>query len=258
MPRVARKQSNSGMYHVMVRGINRQDVFLDTEDVEHYLLTLQELKKDQGFSLYAYCFMSNHVHLLIKEGSIPLSLLMRRLGSSYVFWYNRKYNRIGYLFQDRHKSEAVEDESYFLTVLRYIHQNPIKAGIAKTIDSYPWSSYPDYLSGKGLTDIEASLTMLHTDPKKAKKEFIDFHQRINDDKCLEIDTKQLLSDQEAEKIITKLCCLKKASDLKHMDKVTRDEFVKHLKGKHLLSTRQIERLTGIGRNTINRSLEGLM
>jgi putative transposase len=254
LPRVARKLSNSGMYHVMVRGINRQDVFLDTEDVVRYLQTLQELKKDSSFSLYAYCFMSNHVHLLIKEGSIPLGLLMRRLGSSYVFWYNRKYDRIGYLFQDRYKSEAVEDESYFLTVLRYIHQNPIKAGIIKTISSYPWSSYPEYLSGEGFADIEVPLTMLHTDPKKAIKAFIDFHKLINDDKCIEIDTKHLLSDQEAENIIIKLCCLKKASDLKHMEKLARDVFVKQLKGRHDLSTRQLERLTGIGRNAINRAL----
>jgi putative transposase len=253
MPRVARKLSGSGIYHVMVRGINRQDVFLDTEDVKRYLHALEKLKKDTNFSLYAYCFMSNHVHLLIKEGAIPLSLLMRRLGSSYVFWYNRKYDRIGYLFQDRYKSEAVEDESYFLTVLRYIHQNPIKARLTKRIDSYPWSSYPDYLSGKGFTESEVPLAMFDTNRKKAKKEFIDYHRLINNDPCLEIDTKQLLSDQEAEKIITKLCHIKQSSDLQDLSKVLRNEYLRRLKENNHLSVRQLERLTGIGRNTIDRA-----
>jgi len=253
LPRVARKLSNSGIYHVIVRGINRQDIFLDTEDVERYLLVLNELKKDNGYYLYAYCFMRNHVHLLIKEGSIPLGLLMRRIGSSYVFWYNRKYNRIGYLFQDRYKSEAVEDESYFLTVLRYIHQNPLKAGLTKKIVTYPWSSYPGYLSGKGFTDREVPLAMFHADPKKAKKAFIGFHRFVNDDHCLEIDTKQLLSDHEVESIIAKLCNLKKASDLQYVNKTVRNDYLKQLKAKYQLSVRQMERVTGIGRNTINRA-----
>ena len=241
----------------MVRGINRQDVFLDTEDVERYLQTLHELKKDNGFFLYAYCFMSNHVHLLLKEGSISLSLMMRRLGSSYVFWYNRKYDRIGYLFQDRYKSEAVEDELYFLTVLRYIHQNPIKAGISETLSSDSWSSYNDYLLECGLTDTEISLAMFDEDPKRAKKAFIDFHQRINDDKCLEMDSnislKRLFSDQEVENIITEFCHIKQASDLKHANKGLRDEYLKQLKNKYHLSARQMERVTGIGRNTIQRA-----
>ncbi len=253
MPRVARKLSASGIYHVMVRGINRQDVFLDNEDVLRYLYVLEKLKEDKGFFLYAYCFMSNHVHLLIKEGSIALNLLMRRLGSSYVFWYNRKYNRIGYLFQDRYKSETIEDESYFLTVLRYIHQNPIKAGIIKRIESYPWSSYPDYLSGKGFTDSEVPLAMFDTNRKKAKKEFIDYHRLINNDPCLEIDTKQLLSDQEAEKIITKLCYIKQSLDLQDLSKVLRNEYLRSLKENNSLSVRQLERLTGIDRNTIQRA-----
>jgi putative transposase len=253
MPRGARKLSASGIYHVMVRGINRQDVFLDTEDVKHYLHALEKIKKDTNFSLYAYCFMSNHVHLLIKEGAIPLSLLMRRLGSSYVFWYNRKYDRIGYLFQDRYKSEGVEDDSYFLTVLRYIHQNPIKARLTKRIEAYPWSSYTGYLSGKDFTDREVPLAMFNSDRKKAKKEFIEFHRLINDDHCLDIDEKQLLSDQEAEKIITKLCHIKQCSDLQNLSKVLLSEYLRRLKENNHLSVRQIERLTGIDRNTIQRA-----
>ena len=89
--------------------------------------------------------MNNHIHLLIKEGQEELGTVFRRIGAKYVYWYNRKYSRRGHLFQDRYKSEVVEDDGYLLTVLRYIHQNPLKAGIVKNIEQYPWSSYQDYI-----------------------------------------------------------------------------------------------------------------
>ena len=81
--------------------------------------------------------MSNHIHLLLKEGQEPLSTTMKKIGTSYVSYYNWQYNRRGHLFQDRYKSEPVEDDAYFLTVLRYIHQNPLKAGLSDDISSYP-------------------------------------------------------------------------------------------------------------------------
>ena len=124
MPRNARKQSKSGIFHVMLRGINRQVIFQDDEDCEKYLQCLVECQKLSGFQLYAYCLMGNHVHLLLEEKKEPLSQIFKRLGVRYVYWYNWKYKRTGHLFQDRFKSEPVEDDSYFLAVLRYIFQNP--------------------------------------------------------------------------------------------------------------------------------------
>lgn len=88
--------------------------------------------------------MDNHVHILIREGKEPLSKVMKRIGVSYVYWYNWKYERNGHLFQDRYKSEPVEDDKYLLTVIRYIHQNPLKAGIVDSIDQYQWSSHHEY------------------------------------------------------------------------------------------------------------------
>ncbi len=85
--------------------------------------------------------MGNHIHLLLKEEKEELGIIMRRIGSSYVYWYNWKYKRCGHLFQDRYKSEAVEDERYLLTVLRYIYQNPLKAGLVKDIGAYKLSSF---------------------------------------------------------------------------------------------------------------------
>ena len=98
-------------------------------------------KKECGIELYAYCLMSNHVHLLLKEGEIVIGKLMKKLGISYLYRFNQKYNRSGHLFQDRYKSETVNDDSYFLTVLGYIHRNPQKAGLQPFIRT----SYSDYV-----------------------------------------------------------------------------------------------------------------
>ena len=129
VPRAARIKSKSGIYHIIMRGINRQTLFNDEEDFAKFIQTLQRYREICEYNLYAYCLMGNHLHLLLKEGKDPLETVMRRICGSYVLWYNKKYDRVGYLFQDRFKSEPVEDEAYFLTVLRYIFQNPLKAGV---------------------------------------------------------------------------------------------------------------------------------
>ncbi|MEW9124891.1 MAG: transposase, partial [Thermotaleaceae bacterium] len=118
MPRMPRIKSKSGIYHIVMRGINRQTVFEDEEDCHKFIQTLQKYREISAYKLYAYCLMGNHIHLLLKEDKEPLETVMRRICGSYVLWYNKKHGRVGYLFQDRFKSEAVEDDAYFLTVLR--------------------------------------------------------------------------------------------------------------------------------------------
>jgi REP element-mobilizing transposase RayT len=103
MARDARKRSETGIYHVMLRGINHQTIFEDDEDSEKFLDCLAESKKLSEFDLYAYCLMGDHVHLLLKERTETLAQIFRRLGARYVYWYNWKYQRSGHLFQDRFK-----------------------------------------------------------------------------------------------------------------------------------------------------------
>ncbi|WP_442596711.1 transposase [Neobacillus sp. D3-1R] len=128
MSRKGRRKSQSGVYHIMLRGINRQTIFEDDEDRQKFLETLKKYKDISQFQLYSYCLMDNHVHLLVREMEETLSDAIKRVSSSYVYWYNFKYERVGHLFQERFKSENVENTSYFLTVLRYIHQNPVRQG----------------------------------------------------------------------------------------------------------------------------------
>ncbi len=141
MARVGRKKSKSGIYHIMIRGINRQNIFEDDEDRKRFIERIKYYKDISEYRVYGYCLMDNHIHLLIKEEKDNISNAIKRISSSYVHWYNNKYEIWGYLFGERYKSEVVENDKYFLIVLRYIHQNPIKAGKARNIEEYKWSSY---------------------------------------------------------------------------------------------------------------------
>ena len=114
----------------MLRGINRQNIFEDDEDREKFIQTLSQYSSEE-VKIYAYCLMNNHVHLLLSDEN--LAITMRKICANYVYWFNRKYQRCGHLYQDRYKSEAIKNDSYFITVLRYIHQNPIKAGLCKKL-----------------------------------------------------------------------------------------------------------------------------
>ena len=160
MPRAAREKSSTGIYHVMLRGINHQIIFEDDEDYQKYLQTLKTYQEKSGYIIYAWCLMGNHLHLLVKEETEDLGIAFKRIGASYVYWYNWKYGRRGHFFQDRFKSEAVEDDSYFLTVIRYIHQNPLKAGIVKDITDYRWSSYGEYIGKPWICDMIQILPLI--------------------------------------------------------------------------------------------------
>jgi REP element-mobilizing transposase RayT len=140
MTRLQRKKSKSGIYHVLLRGINRQRVFEDDEDYRRFILILDQIRQVSDSRLLAYCLMSNHVHLLIEEQAEQLGETIKRLAVRYVMWFNAKYERVGHLFQDRFQSEPVESDEYFVTVLRYIFQNPVKACLSKKPEDYPWSS----------------------------------------------------------------------------------------------------------------------
>ena len=243
MPRQARKKSSTGIYHIMLRGINRQQIFEDQEDRDHFLETIENYKDLCGYTIYAYCLMSNHIHILLKEGKEDLTLIFKRIAGSYVYWYNWKYHRCGHLFQDRYKSEPVEDDSYFLTVLRYIHQNPIKARLCKNAEEYAHSSMREYLSYPVFTDTALALSML------PKDQFIEYHRQENDDQCLELAENYRLTDEDAKVLILKIAKCKDAAEFQSLDISSRNLYIKKLH-KRGLSIRQISRLTGISKKIV--------
>ena len=155
MTRQLRKQSATGIHHVMLRGINRQTMFEDDDDFRKFVFILKDMVQPHDqlrrplpsrCAIYSYCLMPNHVHLLIQEKADGLAAVVRDIASRFARYYNDKYGHFGHLFQDRYKSEPVNDAGYFLILVRYIHQNPLKAGIVEDIINYPWSSWKEYVT----------------------------------------------------------------------------------------------------------------
>ena len=152
--RTVREKSSTGIYHVMIRGVNKQVIFEQSGDYLKFVTLLQqsvEPKDNLGKLLppkcrfYAYCLMPNHVHLVIQEKQESISETIQRIATAYALYYNKKYERCGHLFQDRFKSEPVNDEGYFLTLLRYVHQNPVAGGLCHHAEDYEWSSWREYI-----------------------------------------------------------------------------------------------------------------
>jgi len=245
MPRQPRKESKSGIFHIIQRGINRQNIFLDDADKEMYVERLMRYRKESEFELYAYCLMENHIHLLIKEGNEPVSDTIKRIGISYVRWYNKKYDRIGHLFQDRFKSEPVEDDKYMLTVARYIHQNPVKVG--SSIDS--WTSYESYLYSTDTIDKRLILEMFSANIDEAKKLFTKFMNENTIDTCLDIFENGKLNDKEAAEIIKNTGRVSTCQELQYLSKAKRDEIIRDVKEAGI-SIQQIARVTGLNRGVV--------
>ncbi|SDE00302.1 hypothetical protein SPACI_055620 [Sporomusa acidovorans DSM 3132] len=252
MPRTARKKSNSGIYHIMIRGINRQTIFEDDEDRIKFIDTVKNYKQKCGFNIFAYCLMDNHVHLILKENDEPIEKLMKRIGVSYVYWYNLKYKRTGHLFQDRYKSQVIEDDSYLLSVIRYIHQNPIKANITTSMGKYPWSSYAEYIGHPTITDINFVLEIFSSNPKKARELFAEYMDENGED-ILELKRRCRLTDEEAKQIVKQVLGNLSTNELLTMEKEKRDDYLRQFKENGGISVRQIARITGITFNVVAKA-----
>jgi len=162
----------------MFRGNSGRDIFLDDEDRKRFLYILTNKKKDNEFILYAYCLMSNHLHLILKENKDNISHIMKRINTTYAIYFNKKYQQSGHLFQDRFKSEVIKDEPYLLAVIRYIHNNPLKARLVKLPEDYKWSSYSEYINNRSrLIAKEDILKLFSKNLPKALSLFIEFPQK---------------------------------------------------------------------------------
>ena len=247
MPRTARKKCESRIYHVMLRGINRQQIFEDREDYEKFLSVLGDVKLISGFKLYAYCLMGNHIHLLIKEEQEGLDQIFRRIGSRFVYWYNAKYDREGHLFQDRYRAEPVDSKEYLITVLRYIHQNPVKAGLCEYVDEYEFSSYSEFITGQNLVDTGDIFALI------SKESFIEINRKPVLINCLDMTNKLSASpsDEHVRTEILKVSGCESISEFQALEARMRNECIKKLKDKGF-TIRQLSRLTGIGYNIIQR------
>lgn len=261
MPRQPRTASGTGIFHVMVRGINHQNIFEEAEDYYQFINTLDRMRyqyDDDGLrcgtncTLYAYCLMSNHVHLLIRERDESIGDTIKRIASSYVYYYNHKYLRDGHLFKERFKSEPVNDMAYFTILLRYIHQNPLKAGIVENIKDYEYSSWCEYDG-----EVEPVFRICDTETVLRRIPYADLEAWVNeplpdDAHFLDNDDEKpkfRLSDDQVWQQIIKIAGVTCSSDFQKIDKTKQREALGQLRELGA-SVRQLERLTGISRGII--------
>jgi REP element-mobilizing transposase RayT len=177
MPRKPRIEFEGAFYHVITRGNQRQKIFKEPADYNKFLQFLLIYRNRYHYHLNAFVLMSNHVHLLIETGETPLSKILQGINQSYTLYFNRKYKTVGHLFQGRYKAILCDRESYLLGLLKYIHENPLRARIAETLDVYPWSSHHAY-TGKNnplaLVSEDQVLRMFSENKSRARRKYREF------------------------------------------------------------------------------------
>ena len=263
MPRIGRVQSGTGIYHVMLRGINRQDIFEEPEDYWTFikiLSSVQERLEDDLMTrtttchVYAYCLMPNHVHLLVCEKNWNLGSVIKSLAASYAFFYNKKYGRIGHLFQDRYKSEPCNDSHYFMTLFRYIHQNPVKAGLSSKTEDYEYSSWGNDYLGKASQSVCHTQSVLNRYGKDELSAWVNMPLADNIS-CIDIDERKIIADEDVRQEILKKSGAKNIADFQLHPKERQKEIVLDVMTELGAGPRQMSRVTGLSYTLIYKSFK---
>ncbi|WP_404404928.1 transposase [Jeotgalibacillus malaysiensis] len=254
MPRTSRIVSKSGIYHISIRGVNRQLMFYDDADRTFLLNKLLFLKVETGFQLYAWCLMDNHIHLVIKEEHISISKIMQRLNASYTIYLNRKYDGTGTIYDGRFYSTPIETVPYLRTVIRYTHQNPVRSLIVSSPSEYKWSSCQHYY-GKStnfnsLTNIENILKLFSLNIEESIKHFIEYTESIYELPWKNPSKKLKLSDAQALDIIQEHIANIKIPLIKKLPKLERNLIIRNLKSINGLNASQLSRILGIPKSVI--------
>lgn len=250
MARPARAASESGYYHVVLRGNGKQLLFEDDIDRHAFVDMAAEQLAKRGIDVIAWCLMDNHVHLLLRDVDMQLSGAMHALATKYAQYFNRRTGHSGHVFQGRFGSFPVNDDAYMLEAVRYIHDNPAKAGVSAASE-YWWSSYREYVGRAKLTDTSIVLDMLG-----GVDAFVAF-QAAGADKPYRIAGGHRIAVDEAREVAAvalSASCGCAIGEVKTLPKASRDECLAALRDAGL-SMRQIERLTRIGRKTIARATD---
>jgi len=176
MARPKRIHFAGALYHVISRGNAGQPTFLCEADYRSFLDSLVRLKPKLKFKLYTYCLMPNHFHLLVGVGEAPLWTIMQRLLVRFTRLFNDRHRRYGHVFQGRFKAFLCNHDPYFATLVRYIHQNPVRAKLAAEPGAWPWSGHNSFLGkdNAGLVDSELPLSMFGAQPTQARAEYLRF------------------------------------------------------------------------------------
>lgn len=249
MARKPRKESILKIYHVILRGNNKQSIFFDDYDRNFFLNRIKKYADQLNIHIYSYCLMENHVHILLGNALKPqLSLFVQKLANSYVYYFNHKYDCCGHLFQGRFKSEPVEDEIYLKNVLRYILNNPEKANISRT-QEYKWSSYKEITNLASLTLIKRDFVLSLFDSLKLMKRFL---LQPDNGIYMDYENKPYFSDNKAKILIQSILKTENVIQIKHLPQKELLLVLSKIK-KYDFSISQLSRLTGIPRRIIRKA-----
>lgn len=253
MARNLRKFGEQRKNHVIIRGVNKQDIFLDNQDKKKFLNELVTIKEKFYCELYAYVLMPNHVHLQICDKEENLSKIMHSLQIRYASYFNKKYDRIGHLFQDRYKNKIIENDDYFFNCIKYIHSNPEKAFITN-MDKYKWSSYNAYITNNNtLVDIDSVLTKLDENKINAIEKFKKYHREyrkneIND--YIEFELQNKLTDEQLIEALKEKWDMSSVQNVQQYNNTIIKKLISEVIIEPYISVNQLARVTGVSRKLI--------
>lgn len=155
MPRVARKDFQASFFHLITQGINKEYIYSKSQYIEEYIRLMNKYKKEYNIVVIAYCIMNNHAHLLLNINEVENMIkYMHRINGIYAQYYNKKENRVGVVFRNRYISEPIYNDNYLMKCIKYIHMNPVKAGMVKKCDEYEYSSYNQYFMNNNIEKLQ--------------------------------------------------------------------------------------------------------
>ena len=262
MARTQRSKSSTGIYHVMLRGVNKQTIFEQAGDYRKFIGLLwqsvaptDELGKPlpPRCDIYAYCLMPNHVHLIVQEKHECLSEIVKRIATAYALYFNKKHERCGHLFQDRFRSEPVNDEAYFVTLLRYVHQNPIAGGLCQRVEDYTWSSWGEFIGqGNGNLHLCAISEVLQKIPLDELRELVN-EPLPKAAQILDFDRRRGgMTDEAIIGYLTESYGLRHPVDLQLYSKERRNDILRACKELGA-SIRQLSKLTGFSERIVRNA-----
>lgn len=225
MPRKPRNYINTTFIHIMTQGINKSYIFNEDQDIKYYISAMYSSKDKYNIEIIAYCIMNNHAHILVEIRNIEgLSKYMQSINTKYAIYYNKKYNRVGYVFRDRYRSEAILSETQLNNCIQYIYNNPVKAKICRRPEEYPYSNY--------------KFSKLKEDKVKEEYKFIDIEEK---------DCAQIIKLYMNKNKLSLNDLLNNKEELRKL--------VIYLRNEEKISFRNMERELGISRETLRKLIK---
>ena len=242
-----RVESEAHLHHVTLRGVSKQIIFEDDDDRRFMGGRIRRYLDELDSEIYAWCFMSNHIHLLLHIDVHTMAIFMNKLLVSYVRYFNEKTGRVGHLMQGRYDSVPIETDEQLMATVRYIHRNPEDVP-GKSFATYYWSSYREYTGMPFITNTMPVMKLF-----SSLNEFVRFHEEWNPASSPPKNSRDAApDDQEAALLACKLLEITSVSEIASLDKTDRDASLAVLKDAGL-SVKQVARLTGLGRNIVQRA-----